>query len=201
MNRSALATIAPLMALSVLMGCAATKTTSTWKDEAYTKKPHKVMTVAILKSNTNRLVLEDEFTRQLKQKGLDATAGHTVMSEKEPADKEKVAAALREKGFDTLLVVRLVDQRSQQTYVPGAAYPTGSTWSGYYGAGYNTMYTPGYVVEDKFAIAEANLFDVETEKLIWTAATETWIKSEDRKLIDEYVGMMLHEMEKAGVVK
>ncbi|MFZ5876587.1 MAG: hypothetical protein ACOYXU_09275 [Nitrospirota bacterium] len=201
MNRVAVATIAPLIAVSVLMGCAATKMTSMWKDEAYKKQPRKVLAVAILKSNTNRLVLEDEFTAQLKQRGLDATAGHTVLSDKEPVNKETVAAALRDKGFDTLLLVRLVDQRSQQTYVPGAAYPVGATWPGYYGVGYNTMYTPGYVVEDKFAIAETNMYDVETEKLIWTAATETWIKSSERKLIDEYVGLMMHELEKSGIVK
>ncbi len=201
MNKTALATIAPLIVLSVLMGCAATKVTSTWKDEAYKKKPQKVLTVAILKSNTNRLVLEDEFTVQLKQKGLDATAGHTVLSEKEPATKETLAATLRETGFDALLVVRLVDQRSQQTYVPGAVYPAGATWPGAYGAGYNTMYAPGYVVEDKFAIAEANLYDVETEKLIWTAATETWINAAERKLLQEYVGLMMHEMQEAGIVR
>jgi hypothetical protein len=175
--------------------------TSTWKDEAYKKKPQKVLTVAILKSNTNRLVLEDEFTLQLKQRGLDATAGHTVLSEKEPVDKEALATSLREKGFDGLLVIRLVDQRSQQTYVPGAAYPVGATWPGYYGGGYNTMYSPGYVVEDRFAIAEANLYDVETEKLIWTAASETWIKASEQKLIKEYVGLMMNELEKAGMVR
>jgi hypothetical protein len=201
MNRTALTTIAPLIALSVLMGCAATKVTSTWKDEAYQKKPHKVLTVAILKSNTNRLTLEDEFALQLKQRGLDVAAGHNVLSPKEPPTKDTLAAALRENGYDTLLLVRLLDQRSQQTYVPGAAYPVGGAWPGYYGAGYNTMYTPGYVVEDKFAIAEANLYDVATEKLIWTAATETWINSAEPKLIKEYVGLMIRELEKGGMVK
>jgi hypothetical protein len=200
MKRATVGAIGPLVAVSLLMGCAATQVTSIWKDEAFQKKPHKVLTVAILKSNTNRLVLEDEFALALKQRGLDAIAGHTVLSEDEPVNKDAVAASLREKGFDTLLLVRLVDQRSQQTYVPGAAYPAGATWPGYYGAGYNMMYTPGYVVEDKFAIAETNVYDVDTEKLIWTAATETWIKSSERKLIQEYVGLMIKELQKGGVV-
>lgn len=200
MKRATVGVIVPLIAVVLLIGCAATKVTSVWKDETYQKKPHKVLAVAILKSNTNRLVLEDEFARQLKQRGLDATAGHTVLSGDEPVDKDVLATSLREKGFDTLLVVRLVDQRSQQTYVPGAAYPVGATWPGYYGAGYNMIYSPGYVVEDQFAIAEANLYDVETEKLIWTAATETWIKSSDRKLIEEYVGRIMNEMQQGGVV-
>ena len=199
MTRAIAYVLGPLIA-GMLVGCAATKVTSVWKDEAHTKKPQKVLTVAILKSTTNRRVLEDEFALRLTQKGLDATAGHTVLSGDEPASKDAIAASLKEKGFDTLLLVRLVDQRSQQTYVPGAAYPVGATWPGYYGAGYNTMYTPGYVVEDQFAIAEANVYDVDSEKLIWTAATETWIKASERKLIQEYVDLMMKEMQKGGVL-
>jgi len=200
MNRGRAYTVVPLITL-MLIGCAATEIKTVWKDETYKKKPQKVLTVAILKSTTNRMVLEDEFAVQLKQKGLDATAGHTVLSGDEPADKEALAALLKEKGFDTLILVRLVDQRSQQTYVPGAAYPAGATWPGYYGAGYSTMYTPGYVVEDKFAIAETNVYDVDTEKLVWTASTETWIKSSEPKLIQEYVGLMMKELQKGGVVR
>ncbi|MEW6684545.1 MAG: hypothetical protein AB1451_16760 [Nitrospirota bacterium] len=199
MNRVIAYALVPLFTVT-LIGCAATKVTSVWKDETYAKKPHKVLTVAILKSTTNRMVLEDEFTLRLKQKGLDASAGHTILSKDEPANKDALAASLKENGFDTLFLVRLVDQRSQQTYVAGAAYPAGATWPGYYGAGYNMMYTPGYVVEDQFAIAEANVYDVDSEKLIWTAATETWIKASERKLIQEYADLMMKEMQKGGVV-
>jgi hypothetical protein len=56
-------------------------------------------------------------------------------------------------------------------------------------------------VEDKFAIAETNVYDVATEKLIWTAGTETWIKSSEPKLIQEYVGLMMKELQKGGVVR
>jgi hypothetical protein len=200
MNRITAYAVGPLTTL-MLIGCAATEVTSVWKDETYKKKPQKVLTVAILKSTTNRMVLEDEFALQLKKKGLDATAGHKVLPDEEPANKDALAATLKENGFDTLFLVRLVDQRSQQTYVPGSAYPAGATWPGYYGAGYNMMYTPGYVVEDKFAIAETNVYDVATEKLIWTAGTETWIKSSEPKLIQEYVGLMMKELQKGGVVR
>lgn len=194
------ATYAVVLLTTLALGCAATEVKSVWKDDAYAKNPHKILAAAILKSTTNRLVVEEEFALQLKQRGLDAVAGHTVLSGDEVATKEALAEALKANGFDSLLLVRLVDKRSQQTYVPGAAYPVGATWPGYYGAGYGMMHTPGYVVEDQFAIAEANLYDVDSEKLVWTAATETWLKSSERKLIREYVDRIITEMQKGGIV-
>jgi hypothetical protein len=49
-------------------------------------------------------------------------------------------------------------------------------------------------------MAEANLYDVATEKLIWTAATETKIGEKCEKMIKAYVAVNMEEMRKQKLV-
>jgi hypothetical protein len=70
----------------------------------------------------------------------------------------------------------------QRTYVPGQAYAVPgsySRWGSYYGH----AYSPGYVVEDEYVYIETNLYDVATEKLIWSTQSETIILASDQALI------------------
>jgi hypothetical protein len=197
MKRSRVGAIGFLIAVLLLVGCTATQVKSVWKDMNYEGKPHKILTVAILKSQTNRQMLEDEFTRQLNKKGLDATASHTAFPNSEVISKEALAAFLKDKGFDTLLLVRLVGQKTQLTYVPGIS----GGWPGYYGASYNIVSSPGYTVEDRIAMAEAKLFDVKTEKLIWSAESDTMLHEVNQELIADYVAQIMEQMKMGGLLR
>jgi hypothetical protein len=49
-------------------------------------------------------------------------------------------------------------------------------------------------------MAEANLYEVATEKLIWTAVTETKIGRNTEKMIKTYVAVIMEEMRKQKLV-
>jgi hypothetical protein len=49
-------------------------------------------------------------------------------------------------------------------------------------------------------MAETNLYDVATENLIWTAASETKIDGKVEKLIKTYVAVIIDAMRKQKVV-
>lgn len=89
----------------------------------------------------------------------------------------------------------------QPTY-PGMYQPTPyyRTWPEYYNRGYTAVYTPSYTTEEKFVLAEANLYDVATEKLIWSAETETKIGGKSEKTIKAYVAVIMEELRKQRLV-
>ena len=193
-----------VIALSAIAACASTSITSVWRDAAYHGPPKKVLVVGILKSPVNRRVLEDEFVSELTKRGVAAEAGYVAMPSDKLPDKDVVAATVSTKGFDSLLLVKLLGQKTERNYVPASmAYSSGphyGGWPGYYGAGYSNVYSAGYMVEDKFALVEANLYDTATEKIIWTAASETWLGSPDRNLIQGYVSQIMKSLRKQKVV-
>ena len=167
-----------VLALLLLPSCSATtQLTSVWRDETYQDHPRKILVLGMLKTPGNRRILEDEMVRQLKAHGTDAVAGYTVLPEQIEANKETITAIMNEIGADAVLISRLMDKKSVTTYVPGSPPPTGYGWHGYY------SYNPGYVVQDEYAVVQTNLYDLKTNKLIWTAASETWISGDNDNLI------------------
>lgn len=162
----------------LLPSCSATtQLTSVWRDETYQDHPRKILVLGMLKTPGNRRILEDDMVLQLKAHGTDAVAGYTVLPEQIEANKETITAIMNELGADAVLISRLMDKKSVTTYVPGSPPPSGYGWHGYY------SYNPGYVVQDEYAVVQTNLYDLKTNKLIWTAASETWVSGGNDNLI------------------
>lgn len=121
---------------------------------------------------------------RLSAEGVDVSKSIDVLppkfSEEELDDKSIILDAVRGEGHDAILTIALIDEETDTRYVPGsAAYAPvrsfryyGSFW-GYYTNLYPTVYDPGYYQEDRIYFVETNLYDVETEELIWSAQSET----------------------------
>jgi hypothetical protein len=216
-----------IVAAVLIASCATTEVTSVWKDESYQGRPHKVLIQAVLKNPVNRRIVEDEFVRRFRSSGIEAVSAYNVLPGDELATKEALEQQLKAGGFDTLLLMRLTGTREEQHIVPatvthepvnpvnpqfangpgyyGGGYTAvspqfGGGWPGYYGYGYTAVYSPAYTVEDRYAIAETSLYDTHTEKLIWTATSETLISGGSQKLIMAYVSVMMNSLRKNKLI-
>jgi uncharacterized protein YbjQ (UPF0145 family) len=197
----------------LIAACATTELTAVWKDPSYQKRPAKIMVIGVSRNPVNRRIFEDEFVAQLKARGTGAIASYTVLPDSKQANREDIIAAkVKEMGADAILITRLVSKKIVQTYVPGTAYavpsypyhyrppPAYSTWPNYYGYGYRYMYTPGYIAEDEYAVIESNLYEAKSDKLVWAASSETGINNFDKSIIDNYIKIMVENMESLGLV-
>jgi hypothetical protein len=201
-----------IAAAVMLSSCATTEVTAVWKDQSYKSMPHKVLVYGVLKKVANRRIIEDEFVSHLESRGVKAVAGYTVFPGEELVTKEILAEKLKTLGFDTLLLTQLTGTKTEQVQVPGTVtyqaampgmyqpLPYHNTWPGYYNSGYTSVYTPGYTAEEQYVMAQANLYDVATEKLIWTASTKTRMVEPDQKMIKTYVAVIMDAMRKQKVV-
>ena len=187
-------TMLVLMALGVA-ACATTTVKAVWKDEAYQAQPKRVLVIALFKNQTMRRMVEDEFKGHLKYRGTDAATGYEVFSGNELPAKETIVEQVKSGGFDTLLLTRMIDSRTEKRIVSGSMSHT-MPMRGYYGYGYSAVYSPDYQVEDRYATVESSLYDVATEKLIWTATSETWMSEGDQKLARTYAGVMMDSLRK-----
>jgi len=183
-----------------IAACASTSIKAVWKDETYKVQPKRVLVIAMFKNQTIRRMVEDEFRNHLKYRGTDAATGYEVFPGSVLPTKETVAEQCKAKGFDSLLLTRLIDSWTEHRTVPGSATyapaPYAVPMGGYYGHGYTSMSSPSYQVEDRFATVETNLYDAATEKLVWTATSDTWMSEKDQKLAKTYVAVMMESMRK-----
>jgi hypothetical protein len=193
-----------ILGTMLLAACATvTEPSATWRDPAYQAHPEKVMVVGVARSAVNRRIFEDEFVRQLQERGVKAIASYTVLPDELQNNRKAIADKVAELGADTVLITRLAGKKTVQTYVPGTPYyppPNYGKWPDYYGYGYDALYSPGFVVENELAVVESNLYDASNDNLIWASTTEMGTYGTIRERIRNYIGIVIKAMVAQGVL-
>lgn len=201
--RSALVVIACL-SFTLLSGCSATQIKSVWKDPSYLGRPQRVMVIAVSKEPIVRRIVEDEFTLQLKTKGLNATASYTILADRNQNDQAVIAKMVTQLGVDSVLITRLVSIRSVRVYYPATVSHRPAhywKWHDYYRDGFDMVNTPGYSTKHEFALMETNLYDARSGDLLWAATTETGVNNLYQTLIKPYIGSILNIMVDSGLIR
>ena len=190
-----------IFASFVFTSCATTTLTAVWRGESYAGPVKKMAVIGGSKKPVIRNLFEDECVRELRARGTDAVASYTVLSIDQLAEKETVQSKIRELGADAVLMTRLVDMKSVQTYMPGQVYVMPNYyygWSGYHG---NVFATPGYTFQDEYAFLETNVYDVKTEQLIWSARSETWMSDGDQEMIKSFIGVIISRLSADKIIR
>ncbi len=193
-----------LMLIAVLVSaCATTQINSVWKDPSYQAHPSRIMVIGVVKNPTTRRIFEDEFARQLRAHGAEATASYSEFPDTQQGNDVAIAEKVKQMGVDTVLITRLVSKKTVLVYVPGTPYyppPYYGTWPDYYRYGQRAMFTPDRIVEDEYAVIETNLYEAGNNKLIWAASSETGLGGTNQQLIETYVDVMIKSMAEHGLL-
>jgi hypothetical protein len=195
-----------IVTAGLLSGCVSTTVSAVWKDEAYTGGPHKALVILVARKPLLIRVFEDEFVRQLKARGVDAAPGYSLLPLDRKLEKEEIESAVKKTGADALFVTRLVDKQSFETYYPGSVYathvgPPARGWGGFYARGYTSYQaTPGYTVQQNVLHVETQLYDTNTEQLIWSAMTETLTGGAPESEVKDFVKVIMKSLTEKRLV-
>jgi hypothetical protein len=169
-----------------IQGCETTqKVTYSWKNPSFkSDKPYKKIFLAAIVNNPHvRTHLEEEMGKVALREGftIERSLDYFPISfrERTPASREKMMDKIKELECDLIFTITLVDKQSETRYVqsglgfygPFPAY--GLQFRGFYSYWYPYYYDPGYYVTDKTYFMEGNLFDSESETMIWSVQTKT----------------------------
>ncbi len=188
-----------LIMLVVGLGCASepkfTKLTGVWKFEpSYTIRPGRILVVGKLLNDSNRISFEDYLTKELKIKNIDAYASYKPLPLGEDIVKEKVKTAARVMGIKSVLVTRVVsvDQKDvtvkdKVSYDLYATTMHGAVMMGPY------LEEP-YEKTITIAQIETGLFDVESEKLVWSARSRVLDPDSIDAAIKDYSLAILNQL-------
>lgn len=192
------------LASSILLAACATamQPSEVWKDSSYHSLPKKIMVVGISRKPVNRRIFEDEFVRQIMNRGSEAVASYTVLPDELQSDHKAIAAEVKKAKADTVLITRVASKKTEKTYMPGLYYPPPyyGTWPDYYGYGYNSLYVPGYVTEEEISVVETNLYDAATNKLIWASSTDIVQRGTAKERIFIYIDIVMKSLNKDGLL-
>ena len=190
-----------IVSLGILLhGCASTKVAETWVNDSYTGGPvSDVLVIGVTNQETIRRTFENKFVQELNAIGVEAvsSADALAIQADQKVEKEDVLKVVEKYGNDAVLITHLVSEDKIKVYHPPRYY---GDYYGYYGYAYDFSHQPGYYTTDTIVSLETNLYDVKTEKPIWSGQSRTWNPSSDKKLIDEVIKTVIKSMQENNLL-
>ncbi len=165
----------------------------------------KVLVIAQLKDDSSRRIAEDKIVASSPRGNFIASYNYLKPEQK---DQNLIVADLLKDGIEGIILMRLTDIEKTTDYVQGSTYYGGwgyggGYYGGYYGGwGYGGGYynTPGYYEQNKTYYVETNIFDVKTNKLLWSGTTSTLNPTKADESIDEIILALKTELTNKGLI-
>jgi hypothetical protein len=187
--------------LPLFTSCATTTLTDTWKDKTYQGKAQNIVVMMVARTEHLRELFEGRFVGELRARGNKATQSHKIAPYEELKDKELVKSKIKSTDADTILISRLVDSKTIDAYQPGHVEAVPIAYS-YWGTYYEIVSVDyGYTGDMAVSYVETNLYDVKTEKLIWTARSKTERSYGEQQLINTFIDKILKKLSRAKIIQ
>jgi hypothetical protein len=178
----------------LIISCAGTELTQTQVDDAYKGKPvSDILVIAITGNEHNRRSFEKKFVAQLKSVGVDAISSEEAipMPPNLELKKEAILKAVNQYGNDAVIITHLLGKEEKDIYTRG-----GSAHRGFYGFYHSRYSDPGYSSTTTTVRLETNLYDVKTEKLIWSGKSKTLSKDSNDQIINDVIKAVINNLQK-----
>ena len=158
---------------SIISACASTTLDMTWRDPTYEGRPFtKVLVVGSTDSSDNRRIFEDVLVSELKGRGVEAVASHTLIPGEGDVKRDKIVEAVKTSGADSVLSTRLVGIETKAAQL--AVQSPGAGDMNLYR--YYSPMEPQTTIRQDYQVAnlESNLFDAGTGKMVWWGRSQTF---------------------------
>jgi len=210
-----------VMAIVVLNnGCSPSKKSSievigSWvnKEQIQGKKANSVFVVVLTQNMATRSLMEKDLAAAATAHGIKAIQSLSVLTPVTGVpDSVVVAAFLRQvkaSGTNTVLIVSLLDARSETKYIPSSSYSYQpypyygyyGTYASYYASTYNTISTPGYYITDNTYYIESNLYDVASQNILFSIQTKAVNPNDIDKASKQFTETLIEEIKNNGMLQ
>ena len=188
-----------ILFLITLAGCTKSPTvTDIWMDEAFDgKKYEKILVIGAAEKITARSLLEAEVVNQLKSQGTEAIRSYIILPDNAMLTREIILSAVEKSDIDSVLITVLADRSKKTVY-----YQAGGSPYGYYNSIYPSIHssrgtTASYDIEILFL--KTNLYDVKSEKLIWSMTYEFEFLHKAKSL-NSAVNLVINKLREDGLI-
>lgn len=191
-----------LMVMS--FGCNTSKITNSWKsDNTADYKFKKILVLGLIRESDRTLQqnMENHLVEDLLHRGYKAESALTEYGPKafDKMDEEAAIGKIKNTGVDAVITIVLLDKKKERKYIPGNLFfsPYGYYYNhfwGYRSTLYNRIYEPGYYVTDTKYFWESNLYDMETQKIVYSVQTQSFDPSNSESMGHEYGQIIVKDM-------
>ncbi len=196
----------------LIISCApVTKITGSWKNPKQPKGDIKtVFIVALTGKAISKPTLESRMARTLNKEKLNTIKSVDEFAPgflKDSIPKDVLMTKIKKQAHEAILTISLLKKKTKSHYVKGG-YEYNPMTYGYYDNfyGYYTflspyIYDPGYYEKEEIYYIETNLYDSQSESLIWSAQSETDTYTGISSFSKKFSKAIANKMKEDGVIK
>jgi len=145
-----------------------------------------VLVIGDFENQSIRKSFEEEFVRQWSRYGVQAVSSLEVLPSSTPITKDLVAPIAKARGFDTVLVARVLERKRiapGEPAVPTVEPPTQGELQDSNSIWQVLLSPPVQTSEFLLVTVETNLYDVASGRRLWSG----WSATEEMKKIPELI--------------
>ena len=174
-----------LGAAALLAGCATQPVTTlevSWVAPQLPQAPFKkLLIITVASSEFVQVAFQDQMAAELKKRGINAVASHRYFGRYTDAERVRFKKSVDDSEADFILLARVTntvdstqENRGQIVGPGGVPHGDAGNLSGAFSRYvYPASYVPSADASVKTVTAEASIFEVKGEKLVWSARTRT----------------------------
>lgn len=151
--------------------------------------------------------MENHLVNDLKVLGYNVYSSYVEYGPKtfENMTEKEVNAKLAADGVDGVLTIVLLDKQKERYYVPGRVVYSPyiyyhNRFYGYYQSIYSRVESPGYFDVTTRYFWESNLYDLTSNKLMYSVQTQSFDPSSIESLAHEYGQIIIQNMTRNRVL-
>ncbi|HUU72215.1 MAG TPA: hypothetical protein VMW70_06300 [Burkholderiales bacterium] len=192
-----------LIFVLIAAGCASTTLTNSWRAPDYSTPVSSLVVVGVSKQASVRRVFEDEFSAQLRAKGVRAVPSYTLVPEDGPIGEDDLRSAVESSGADAVIITRLVKIENKVAVSqpgPPIAARYDPYYYGYYSRAWVGYYEPPIVQQYDIVIAETTVFVNERAEPVWSGTTETFAPVDLKKETAGFAKVVIEALAKEKLI-
>ncbi|MFY0600103.1 MAG: hypothetical protein JXR03_10565 [Cyclobacteriaceae bacterium] len=199
--------ILAISTIVLLSGCVPQGLMRTWSSsEEYDHHFKKVLVMGLINNVNLRNDLENEVVLAAGKTDLASVNGMSMFPPelgKPFEDIERVKARLREKDFDGIITVALIDVRAERYVTTDSYYEPlvyYDRFRSYYYQTYSLVYRQGYFSEYSRYFIETNFYELGAGGLVWSGRSRVFEPEELEKFAPIYAKGLFKELAVEGVI-
>lgn len=208
-NHNILAAV--VLLILILLGCNSSRITSSWKvADRPVRQYGKILVLGLVRSADRSLRerMEAHLVDDLRENGQQAISATSTYGPKafEGKSEKEAMEQLRGDAIDAVMTIVLLDRTKERIYVPGQVtvrqrvMHNGHFW-GYYRNVYDRIQEPGYYMTETSWFWESNLYDMASDRLMYSVQSRSIEPGTAESLAHEYGRLIVKDMMKEQVLR
>jgi hypothetical protein len=173
-----------------------------------TKQYNTILVAALTNNTIAKATLEGDIAKELGKNVNVLKSIEQFPPDVSGSDSSKINMLnrVKNKNVDGILTISILSKETESRYIRGRypydplGYPFYNDFWGYYNYWYPSFYDNGYYVQNKVYFIETNLYDVQSEKLMWSAQSKTYNPEELHLFSREFATVITSKMKADGML-